>query len=135
MILWYDDIRRPPYNMSHGVYWARTNEAAYSFIHNNHPHITHAFLDHDMGLQDVHPDAVDKPWSLIGHAPENGLDLAKYIVAMNVNIGIITVHSWNPEGALNIKKTLVAGGYPDVYIDPFREEWYDENFLLPALRP
>ena len=133
MILWYDDVR-PPIHID-AVFWARTNKTAQWFVEHNDRNISHAFLDHDMGMHTVHPEEAEAFTHLVRGPWHNGLHLVEWLIRHGyLRKSVITIHSWNPDGAKRMKQALIAANYENVYYAPFNEEWYGKDFLLPQLR-
>ena len=126
--IWYDDIRRPPYPEDEWV-WVRTTKAAIAAFELLKDRIEVISLDHDMGLENVHPD--DDPSDYLrdynpGLVEDNGVKLVKWMIENNVGReAIITIHSWNLDGANRMKQMFVAANYPDVYLKSFDLSWYD----------
>lgn len=136
MKLWHDDVRPPPGALEGGSdwTWARTNEEAMSALSTGE--VTEASLDHDLGYSGPPPGPCESCGrtgvgddglpcgpcdgdGFIGGdvlyiartAEETGLDLVKWMVRTdNVPI-VVTIHSWNPDGARNMAKALWDAGY------------------------
>lgn len=65
-------------------------------------------LDHDLGT--VNPHTLEE---------ETGADFANYLATQDFETKPqIIIHSWNPEGAENMKIVLEAAGFP-VTVQPF----------------
>ena len=107
--LWHDDIRRPP---SNDWNWARTNaEAKELLLRQPYDEIS---MDHDLGLHKADPDVPDADIQVLpdGMIPEEGWELAKWMVETGNVPPKITIHSWNPIGALRMKLIFTDAGYP-----------------------
>lgn len=108
MKLWHDDIRPAPDDTWR---WARTNKAAELLLleaKDSSDPITEASLDHDMGLHDFDPHIEDSDMMVApdAHLQADGLDLAKWMVEHDLVPPKVTIHSWNPVGAMAMAKTL-----------------------------
>lgn len=118
MKLWHDDIRTPPDNSWE---WARTNEQAQEFLKTGDVKV--CSLDHDLGLDSVEIDPNVNPWRYYEQAGDSpygtGVDLVEWMVENHLVPDQITIHSWNPEGAIRMAKTFNDAGY-DCMIAPFR---------------
>jgi hypothetical protein len=110
--LWVDDIRRPP---DETWKWARTNDAAREILAGGL--VEEASLDHDMGHHDRDPDDEDSIF-LRGDSEDDGVQLAKWMIARRVVPGKISIHSWNPVGAENMK-ALLKPYCGDVTLKPY----------------
>lgn len=123
MKLWLDDVRQPP---DETWEWARTNEAAMAFLRTGT--VTECSLDHDLGLNELGIEETDD-WDkiieityAIANATEisesTGLDLVEWMVDTGRVPDKVTIHSWNPDGAMRMAQRLAYHGY-DVTIDPY----------------
>jgi hypothetical protein len=117
MKLWHDDVRPPP----EGWVWARTNEAAKELLLTGK--VEEISLDHDLGYHNVEipddPDKLIEVLSLAGRAEETGLDLVHWMVQDPARVpSKITIHSWNPNGALNMAARFNLFGH-NVTVKPF----------------
>lgn len=94
--LWLDDVRPAP---DDSWSWAKTVEEAQEILLTGE--VTVASLDHDLGA------IFDPDWEPGG----DGIDLAIWMVEEQIFPDeSLTIHSWNPSGALNMKRTLESGG-------------------------
>jgi len=95
--VWHDDVRPAP----SGWFWARTNEDAQAALCEYH--VSEISLDHDLGFHDVvlpeDPDELAEVLILKGDDGPTGLDLCKWMVEWDKFPPVITIHSWNPDGA------------------------------------
>ena len=136
--IWYDDIRRPPYPEDEWV-WVRTTKAAIAAFELLKDRIEVISLDHDMGLENEDPDqdsAIYLKHYNAGLQEDNGVKLVEWMIENNVGReAIITIHSWNPDGAKRMKQLLIAANYPDVYVKAFDPAWYDDEYLQKYYRP
>lgn len=115
--IWHDDIRRAP----EGWIWSRTNQhaiwhlagAAVSGIP-----VAEISLDHDLGLHELDPADYEKPEILRGSSEETGLQLVQAMCLLRLVPAIVTIHSWNPEGARNMAHVLNDYGH-DCLIRPY----------------
>lgn len=125
--IWHDDIRRPPWN---GWVWCRTNDQVKNIMENVSGAVVEAIsLDHDMGLDSIKvDDAVNKEyinsdeyWECIhkaGTSEDDGLKLVKWMCETGNVPEKVTIHSWNPYGAENMRKVFKENGYECV-VAPF----------------
>lgn len=119
MKLWHDDIRPPP----DGWVWARTNEAAMDYL--AYGIVDECSLDHDLGLHVIALEDVDDWDTIISvtyehrdkHAP-TGLDLVEWMLKNDCVPAKITIHSWNPDGAMHMARRLAFYGH-EVLVAPF----------------
>jgi hypothetical protein len=58
-------------------------------------------LDHDMGLDDQDPDEPDAAYQ-VGHSPEDGMALVKWMCDNEFVPPKVTIHTMNPAGARNM---------------------------------
>lgn len=111
MRLWHDDVRPAP----EGWIWARRNQEAKAILMNCWP-IVEISLDHDLGLHDVEipedPDELAEVLILKGRGEETGLDLVRWMIEEGRVPRMVTIHSWNPPGAIAMRKALQEAGYP-----------------------
>lgn len=109
MKLWHDDIRTPP----DGWEWARTNAQAMVFLEQGE--VDEISLDHDLGYHDVSlpedPDDLAEVLILKGQGEETGMDLVRWMVETKRVPPKVTIHSWNPPGAANMRSWLEQHGY------------------------
>lgn len=121
--LWVDDVRRPP---DKSWVWARTNGHAKDVLYNER--VGECSLDHDMGLHELDvPENTDDYWDSVialAHASrdqheESGLDLVNWMIENRCVPALVTIHSWNPEGASNMAARLNQNGY-DCVLQAFR---------------
>jgi hypothetical protein len=111
--LWHDDVRKPPT----GWIWARTNAAAKELLTKYNVEVIS--LDHDLGGHNLDPDAPDT-WLYKGPSTEEtGLALVDWMIFEQRVPQTVYIHSWNGPGAQRMKKTLIAKGYLNVYIQPY----------------
>lgn len=107
MKLWMDDVRAPPDNTWQ---WARTLARAQEILSSGD--VVECSLDHDLGLHvlevpgpgeeldDEHWNAlVELAHTLRDHNEPTGLDLVHWMIEHDLVPEIVTIHSWNPEGA------------------------------------
>lgn len=113
--LWHDDIRRPP---DEGWTWARTNKEAMEILGGGE--VVEISMDHDLGLHEIDPDASLEMMSFAGRSPDgSGYDLVCWMCENGVVPAIITIHSWNPDGARNMAARFNHFGH-NVVVQPFR---------------
>jgi len=126
--LWHDDIRPAP----EGWLWARTNQEAVRLL--LHTEIEECSLDHDLGLDHIEmPETYAEMQKadpnqahaifLAGRSEETGLDLVRAMVALRLVPPKVTIHSWNPQGAINMANMLRSAhqDYPvHIHIEPFK---------------
>lgn len=122
MKLWHDDVRPPP----PGWVWARTNEKAKEFL--SERLVTEISLDHDLGLHvlDVPESGADDYWdkvieianSVTAEDAETGLDLVEWMIIKRLVPHKVTIHSWNPDGAMRMATRLANNGH-DVIVQPY----------------
>lgn len=96
MKLWHDDVRPAPDGWS----WARTNEQAMEHLRSGR--VEEISLDHDLGLHHLTEEQINADPELLfgrGQAEETGYDLVNWMVSTNHVPAVITIHSWNPDGA------------------------------------
>ena len=107
MMLWIDDIRRPP---DDSWAWARTNEEAIEALRSGE--VNEASLDHDMGLHEEDPDepGADVRIARDRMHHDNGLDLVAWMCEHGVFPETIEIHSWNREGARRMAALLEQHG-------------------------
>lgn len=67
------------------------------------------FLDHDLGGEQIVDSHGQK---------ETGYTVARWIAENGPTIGLVVVHSLNPDGAKNIATVLMGRGY-SVVVEPF----------------
>lgn len=112
--LWHDDIRRPP---DDSWLWARTNEQAIEMLRAGG--IGEISLDHDLGLEDVDPDA-EGAYRRAGSSPDgSGADLARWMCEHNVLPARVSVHSWSDTGVEAIVAIFTEHGVA-VIVAPYR---------------
>jgi hypothetical protein len=109
--LWHDDVRQPP--DGDDWVWAKTNAEAMWYLAAGG--IVEASLDHDLGAI---PTGDPQDVYLKGDAEETGLDLVRWMVENGRVPATVRIHSWNPDGAMAMARTLDDAGYP-VLIDPY----------------
>ena len=124
MRLWHDDVRPPP---EKGWEWARTNDAAIELLMTGA--VEEISMDHDLGLHTLDaPDEMDMEyWDKvieITHAlnpstAETGVDLVDWMIEHNRVPAKITIHSWNPDGAMRMALRLADHDH-EVIVAPFR---------------
>jgi len=126
MRLWLDDVRPPP----DGWKWARTNAEAKTWLQRGGATpVEECSLDHDLGLRtldtpaDDDPDYWDKVMDLVEEAKsepeETGYDLVEWMIENNCVPPVVTIHSWNPDGAMRMARRLADNGYECV-LAPFK---------------
>lgn len=122
MKLWHDDIRRPP---DHSWVWARTNNEAKSILSQND--VGEASLDHDMGMDHIDPDIVDADGLPIGgylkgDSEDDGYQLVKWMVENDKVPEKVTIHSWNPDGAMRMANYIAENytGICHIRVAPYR---------------
>ena len=102
--LWHDDVRPAP----PGWLWARTNDQAKDALRTGN--VVECSLDHDLGLHDVEiPEDTESLLDIItmrGRGGETGYDLVNWMIVEDIFPPIITIHSWNPEGAMAMANRL-----------------------------
>lgn len=129
MKLWHDDIRPAPDDT---WLWARTNKEAIRLLLTYPCH--ECSLDHDLGLdgiempetyaemQKANPEQAHAIF-LAGRSEETGLDLVRAMVALRLVPPKVTIHSWNPQGAVNMLNML-RSNHQDyeihVHVEPFK---------------
>lgn len=97
--LWHDDIRPAP----PGWLWARTNEEAQAILKEHV--VVECSLDHDLGLHEVEelPEEIESLIDLMAltasRVGQTGYDLVNWMIVEDIFPAVITIHSWNPEGA------------------------------------
>lgn len=107
MKLWVDDIRPAPYGWTR----AETISQAINLLYRYREKITHISLDHDISIP-VTLDGVTRPFP----SPDTFKVVAYYIGALTAweenvfNKAIITTHSSNPQGRLDIIQILEDEG-------------------------
>lgn len=91
-----------------------------------------ASLDHDLGFvadpnsgsdpQDPDEISLEDYYIAKSRPGADGIDLAIWMVEERMfPTELITLHSWNPAGAENMRSTLVAGGCPcPIIVEPFK---------------
>lgn len=123
MKVWHDDVRKPP---DESWEWVRTNDEAKTLL------LTGAVetisLDHDLGLEEIDPDAdvhlngADEaiPAGMLkGHSPNGtGLDLVEWMCEQHLVPAEVMIHSWNPPGAKAMAARLNHFGH-DCVVAPF----------------
>lgn len=108
MRIWHDDVRRPPDDTWE---WARTNKRAKALLLVNRELAEEISLDHDLGCENVDPDAPDAIY-LAGPSNEgSGYDLVCWMIEQSLVPPIVTIHSWNPVGAQNMAARLNRFGH------------------------
>lgn len=124
MKLWHDDVRKPP----PGWEWARTNDEAKEYL--SIPGlVTEISLDYDLGLhteEEIPEPGDDEYWdrvisityALQEEGAPTGLDLVEWMIEQGCVPQKITVHSWNPDGAMRMAQRLAADGH-DVVVSPY----------------
>lgn len=136
MKLWHDDIRRPPEG---GWIWARTNRDAIFFLllarDHGAPEILEASLDHDLGMDDQDPDADPNTWLLRGDSLEgDGVDLCMAMYHLHLVPPVVTIHSWNPDGAERMASICREAG-ADVMVCAFRAPGMDDATYAGMFTP
>jgi hypothetical protein len=118
--VWHDDVRPAP----EGWVWARTNGRAKDLLYGDD--VIEISMDHDLGLHDIEvPDPGEDPDGFAdaiagrGQASETGLDLVNWMVEQGLVPPLVTIHSWNPDGAQAMAARLNFHGY-DCTVQPFR---------------
>lgn len=108
MRLWHDDIRRPP---DDSWEWARTNDDAKRLLETGD--VTEISLDHDLGLHGADPDVPDADLQCLpeGMRPEEGWELVRWMVLLDLVPPRVTIHSHNPAGAKRMADILRDNGY------------------------
>lgn len=116
MKLWLDDVRPPP---SKEWLWAKTAEEAIAALSLGIVEI--CSLDHDLGYQ-ADPNATTDPrepaeipiedYYIARSAGEDrdGIAVVRWMVKHEVFPSDITIHSWNPIGAEQMRKCLAEAG-------------------------
>lgn len=112
--LWLDDVRPAP----DGWLWARTNAEARATLAANE--VVECSLDHDLGLHDEDPALYDELQRndpnaaheafMSKRSEDNGYRLCCWMVAHDLVPPVVTIHSWNPGGAQNMRAVLAAVG-------------------------
>jgi NAD+-processing family protein with receiver domain len=113
--LWHDDIRPAP----DGWVWARTNGAAQEILLRDH--VGEISLDHDLGLHHFSEAEIAANQELLfgrGSASETGYDLVNWMIEHRCVPPRVTIHSWNPPGALAMAARLNRAGF-DCAVVPF----------------
>ena len=122
--MWHDDVRPPP----KGWVWARTNERAKELL--SQRLVTEISMDHDLGLHvlesDVPAPGEEDYWDKvieIAYATntedaETGLDLVEWMILKRLVPAKVTIHSWNPSGAMMMATRLANNGH-EVVVEPF----------------
>ena len=102
--LWHDDVRPAP----PGWLWARTNAQAKDALRTGN--VVACSLDHDLGLHEVEipddPESLLDIITMVGHGSETGYDLVNWMIVEDIIPPKITIHSWNPEGAMAMANRL-----------------------------
>lgn len=117
MKLWHDDVRPPP----DGWIWARTNAQAQAILENDWP-VTEISLDHDLGFSHVEiPDDHDEFLEVmrLRGDEEEGTELVEWMIVNNRVPPTITIHSWNPAGAVKMARMLNDAGH-SVMVRPYK---------------
>lgn len=129
MKIWHDDIRKAP----EGWVWVRTNDEAKDLLMNAPEPVGAISMDHDLGLHDMDPDEyvmMDGELAhasfLAGRSEETGYHLVCWMCDQALVPPNVTIHSWNPVGAIDMAARLNYFGY-DCVIKPFdpNERNYD----------
>jgi hypothetical protein len=97
--VWHDDIRRPPDN---SWIWVRTNQEAMrciSLAFTLEAPVHEISMDHDLGLHNHDPDVPDADMQMGWDEENDGFELVKWMVEHDYVPEIVTIHSWNPDGA------------------------------------
>lgn len=113
--VWHDDIRPAP----QGWVWARTNTEAERLLLEND--VAEISLDHDLGLHGYTEAEIEANPELImgrGQAEETGYDLVLWMIFKNRVPPLVTIHSWNPDGAKKMAALLNEYGH-DCLIAPY----------------
>jgi hypothetical protein len=101
--LWHDDIRRPP---DQSWTWARTNQEAQKIL--SAGGVYEASLDHDLGLHDADPDVPDADMQAGWDEENDGLKLVKWMIDHKLVPPVVTIHSWNPDGAKDMASYITS---------------------------
>lgn len=120
MRLWHDDTRPAPA----GWVWARTNAQAKELLMAGT--CEEISLDHDLGLNELGIDELEDWDKLIELTyalaetivEETGVDLVEWMLEQECVPPKVTVHSWNPQGAMRIAQRLADNGH-EVVLRPF----------------
>jgi hypothetical protein len=122
--IWHDDARVPP---DSSWLWVRTNDEAKELLEKaDAPPCTEISLDHDLGLHGLGIEETDD-WDKIIEityalaetvGEETGLDLVEWMIENDCVPPLITIHSWNPDGAMRMARRLADNGH-DVLIRPY----------------
>jgi hypothetical protein len=104
-----------------GWVWVQNNRDAREVISRCTAVITEISMDHDLGAI-PHGEAgiMARGWD-----EDNGLKLVEWMVAKNYVPPVITIHSWNPEGAKRMQQTFADAGY-EAIVRPF--DPYEHGF-------
>jgi hypothetical protein len=121
--LWVDDVRPPP---DASWTWARTNKRARELLEAYR--FDECSLDHDMGLHDLDvddddPECWDKVIEIASKLrprhEDSGDDLVGWMIDNGHVPALVTIHSWNPDGARRMAARLANAGF-DCYVSPFK---------------
>ena len=115
MRLWHDDVRPPPDDDD--WVWAKTNDEAKTLL--VYGGIEECSLDHDLGAVPTgETDPRDVLYLRGDSRAGSGLDLVRWMVEHDQVPNRVTIHSWNPPGALAMARELVSAGH-DPIIRPY----------------
>lgn len=129
--LWLDDVRPPPDDT---WTWATTAEQARGILLRSN--VVEASLDHDLGYDGPRPTpcavCTGSGWTVGDGSPcegceghgwenyqafgawggheDNGYELVKWMCREHLLPEVITIHSWNPDGADNMRVQLIRSG-------------------------
>lgn len=116
--LWHDDIRRPPDDT---WIWARTNEDAQLVLRSGE--VTQISMDHDLGLHNADPDVQDADMQRGWDRENDGYTLVQWMIEEGYVPPDITIHSWNPDGAMRMARKLDEhASRPMILVKPYIKE-------------
>lgn len=97
--------------------------------------VVEASLDHDLGMDDQDPDADPNTWLLRGDSPEgDGVDLCMAMYHLRLVPPVVTIHSWNPDGAERMAAICREAG-ADVMVRAFRMPGMDDSTYAGMFTP
>lgn len=120
MKLWLDDIRPAP----EGWHWAKTLAEAKEAVLNNE--IEEMSLDHDLGAEflgnyeELTTEELRELMFVRGIGETTGYDFVNFLCITGFPPVPVTIHSWNPEGAMNMYRRFEEYGWKLVQIVPYR---------------
>ena len=103
MMLWLDDIRKPPWGYE---LWAKTYDQCVELLLKHGDAIEHVSLDHDLGPEAYATVDGDQPIDRSSLTEKTGYDVLSWMHENNKWVPDISVHTMNPKGAQDMMTKL-----------------------------